>query len=144
MQCHTYNTYLFQDVHATHKDLAIPLVMFHQGDVFVTKMQVEIIVIHVPLAIMISPTAKVLYQQFKLDHIQILSSDLENPFKDCGCDVTGAVDKNCDAEGKCMCKEGYTGDKCNQCAAGNFGFPNCHGKFDKDTKDNTYYVVRIT
>ena len=36
-----------------------------------------------------------------------------------------------------MCKEGYTGDKCNQCAAGNFGFPNCHGQFDKDTKDDT-------
>merc|ERR1711963_641459 len=91
-----------KDVHATHKDLAIPLVMFHQGDVFVKNVGGD-----------------------NCDTCATGYYDFPN-CKDCGCDVTGAVDKNCDAEGKCMCKEGYTGDKCNQCAAGNFGFPNCH------------------
>lgn len=27
--------------------------------------------------------------------------------------------------GRCSCREGYTGDKCNKCAPGYYGFPRC-------------------
>ena len=40
----------------------------------------------------------------------------------CGCDSVGTqTNSTCDSySGKCKCKTGYTGDKCDQCDAGYF------------------------
>ena len=44
---------------------------------------------------------------------------------ECNCDQDGSLDGNCDEAGKCFCKRGFDGDKCNACAYGLYGFPNC-------------------
>ena len=45
----------------------------------------------------------------------------------CGCDSNGSTTLQCNANGKCNCQVGYSGDKCNQCAADYFGYPTCKG-----------------
>ena len=39
---------------------------------------------------------------------------------ECGCSCKGTINesKMCDHQGKCDCKEGYRGDKCNHCDTG--------------------------
>ena len=47
---------------------------------------------------------------------------------DCNCNLTGSVDKTCDANGTCTCKNRLIGgSKCDQCIATYFDFPNCQG-----------------
>ena len=43
----------------------------------------------------------------------------------CNCDTDRSISDNCDDVGKCSCKPGFGGDKCNTCAKGFFGFPHC-------------------
>ncbi|XP_065313132.1 laminin subunit gamma-1-like isoform X2 [Gordionus sp. m RMFG-2023] len=40
----------------------------------------------------------------------------------CGCDPIGSLGMQCNSLGKCPCKTGVAGDKCNVCAANFFGF----------------------
>ena len=47
-------------------------------------------------------------------------------FVDCDCDVKGTVSEICDKNnGRCLCKPGYGGARCDQCISGFTGFPNC-------------------
>ena len=47
-------------------------------------------------------------------------------FIECNCDQNGQLDGNCDDDtGKCYCNPGFDGDKCETCAKGFSGFPNC-------------------
>ena len=49
-----------------------------------------------------------------------------HPYVDCKCDLEGSIGKNCDDYGKCTCaNENVIGDKCNSCADGFYGFPQC-------------------
>ena len=48
-------------------------------------------------------------------------------FIECNCDQDGSLDGYCDDAGKCSCKPGFDEDKCNTCAKGFFGFPQCRG-----------------
>ena len=50
---------------------------------------------------------------------------------ECKCNTIGSEDIGCtDKEGQCTCKDGYTGLKCDTCAAGWFMVNGkCHGKF---------------
>ena len=50
-------------------------------------------------------------------------------FIGCHCHRDGSLDGKCDDAGKCYCKFGIEGDKCNTCAKKFFGFPNCRGIF---------------
>ena len=49
-----------------------------------------------------------------------------HPYLDCKCDSEGSIGNNCDYDGKCTCaNENVIGDKCNSCADGFYGFPQC-------------------
>ena len=48
---------------------------------------------------------------------------------ECNCDKDGSKDVNCTDAGKCSCKPGFDGDKCNICAKDFFGFPRCQGVY---------------
>ncbi|XP_049930403.1 laminin subunit gamma-2 [Epinephelus moara] len=43
----------------------------------------------------------------------------------CRCNLTGSVSASCDSRGRCSCKEGVTGDKCNRCRNGPIGPNGC-------------------
>ena len=49
---------------------------------------------------------------------------------ECECNAEGSVDLNCDAEGKCTCKENITGDKCDEVVPGYYDFPDPKRKLD--------------
>uniref|UniRef100_UPI0037E831B8 laminin subunit gamma-2 isoform X2 n=1 Tax=Semicossyphus pulcher TaxID=241346 RepID=UPI0037E831B8 len=81
----------------------------------------------------------------------------------CRCNATGSVSATCDSRGRCSCKEGVTGDKCNRCPDGPIG-PNgcsqsrqtredsgsqslpcfCYGHSSKCSAQSTYSVHDIT
>ncbi|VEN49015.1 unnamed protein product [Callosobruchus maculatus] len=56
----------------------------------------------------------------------------------CNCDPMGAIDLECDIEGKCRCRIGYEGDRCERCALGYDGWPRCEACAcdDKGTAPN--------
>ena len=44
----------------------------------------------------------------------------------CNCDASGSTEEVCTKSlGNCLCKEGYGGERCDQCQDGWFGYPNC-------------------
>lgn len=47
-------------------------------------------------------------------------------FSVCNCDVKGTLPEVCDkANGKCLCKPGYGGPRCDACVVNYTGFPDC-------------------
>lgn len=45
---------------------------------------------------------------------------------DCTCFDEGTKDNGkCNENGQCNCKENFAGDKCDQCAQGFYGWPEC-------------------
>ena len=61
-------------------------------------------------------------------------------FIECNCTQVGSLDGNCnDTTGKCACKVGFDGDKCNRCDKGYSEFPNC----EKDTSLAIIIVIVI-
>ena len=50
-------------------------------------------------------------------------------FSECLCDVDGSVDNSCtDDGGVCTCIANVSGDKCDVCTTGWYGFPACQGE----------------
>lgn len=55
-----------------------------------------------------------------------LINDNSRFFIDCNCDLKGTVGEVCDKNsGKCLCKEGYGGPRCEQCVPGYYNYPDC-------------------
>ena len=49
---------------------------------------------------------------------------------DCGCDSEGSKNLQCNELSECECKSDLiTGTKCDECAYGYYGFPDCTGNF---------------
>uniref|UniRef100_A0A674ELB0 Laminin subunit alpha 3 n=1 Tax=Salmo trutta TaxID=8032 RepID=A0A674ELB0_SALTR len=46
-------------------------------------------------------------------------------FSECLCDRRGSVLELCDGSGRCVCREGVEGQRCDRCRPGHHTFPNC-------------------
>ena len=47
----------------------------------------------------------------------------------CACDPVGAVKEICDkVNGECLCQDNFNGERCDVCARGYYGYPQCMGK----------------
>lgn len=45
---------------------------------------------------------------------------------DCDCDVQGTTEEVCDKEnGRCICREGFGGSRCDECLPGFYDYPQC-------------------
>ena len=80
---------------------------------------------------------------FSLYYLIYLMSYIE-----CNCDGDGSLDGKCDDAGKCSCKTGFDGVKCNTCAKKFFGFPQCRGiffffNFSKIMLFSFYYLIYL-
>ena len=64
-------------------------------------------------------------------------------FIECNCDGDGSLDGKCDDAGKCSCKTGFDGVKCNACAKKFFGFPQCQGIFFSIFLKLCYFLFTI-
>uniref|UniRef100_H3D7F3 Laminin, gamma 3 n=1 Tax=Tetraodon nigroviridis TaxID=99883 RepID=H3D7F3_TETNG len=45
-------------------------------------------------------------------------SSIDEPCLPCNCNINGSVSLQCDAEGRCPCRAGVTGEKCDKCGPG--------------------------
>ncbi|XP_034038308.1 LOW QUALITY PROTEIN: laminin subunit alpha-3-like [Thalassophryne amazonica] len=48
------------------------------------------------------------------------------PIVECMCDYRGTVREVCDALGRCLCRQGVYGERCDRCLPGHHSFPECH------------------
>lgn len=61
----------------------------------------------------------------KLLQFMSLLSSLTS-FIDCDCDFQGTLAEVCDKDsGKCLCKDGYEGPRCDRCLPGYYNYPEC-------------------
>ena len=44
---------------------------------------------------------------------------------ECNCNAVGSTSTECNSDGQCTCKPGFSGQKCNECDDLHFGFPSC-------------------
>ncbi|XP_059149479.1 laminin subunit alpha-1-like [Physella acuta] len=64
-----------------------------------------------------------------------MTPDMRNPCRRCNCRETTTTQASCVPDdsrmdeglkpGDCICKEGYSGSSCSECALGYYGYPNC-------------------
>ena len=52
----------------------------------------------------------------------------------CTCNAEGSENTACDTAGKCTCKANVIGRDCESCEEGYYGFPDCQGKFFKNSE----------
>ena len=47
---------------------------------------------------------------------------------ECRCGSEGSYFEGCNEDGKCLCRIGFHGLKCKECAPGYYGYPKCQSK----------------
>ena len=51
-------------------------------------------------------------------------------YQGCGCHMVGSISPTCSTNGRCRCKPGFGGYKCDRCISSTYyGFPNCKRKW---------------
>uniref|UniRef100_A0A8C2WYG3 Laminin EGF-like domain-containing protein n=1 Tax=Cyclopterus lumpus TaxID=8103 RepID=A0A8C2WYG3_CYCLU len=50
------------------------------------------------------------------------------PIVECICDYRGTAYGVCDATGRCLCRQGVEGERCDRCRPGRHSFPTCQGE----------------
>jgi len=83
-------------------------------------------------------TAGIHCERCKEYHYRKTKDDVCNP---CNCNQVGSLSLSCNADGKCACKAGVTGDKCDTCKPGYYGFSasgcrRCNCNFEGSTSPN--------
>ena len=78
---------------------------------------------------------------FKNQHLPFFQCD------PCNCSEQGSTSEICDPEdGKCPCKENFSGRACTQCKIDNafrqWPYPDCSGKFKIMTSTGTYFICK--
>lgn len=83
------------------------------------------VVIDAKMVITIIPSVHV--SDYFLNSWQRISVPIKIIFvADCNCDVLGTLEEVCDKDaGKCLCKEGFGGPRCDQCIPGYYNYPDC-------------------
>ena len=67
-----------------------------------------------------------LIQLYRLPSLPFISIPLFETLLGCGCHEVGSVSPTCTTSGRCRCKPGFGGDKCDRCrSSGYYGFPDC-------------------
>lgn len=56
-------------------------------------------------------------------------SDSLFSFAGCDCNLEGVLPEICDAQGRCLCRPGVEGPRCDACRSGFYSFPICQGKW---------------
>ena len=65
-----------------------------------------------------SPGCKALFDGKHCELCEIGYYKVGNLCQSCNCDINGGLSFRCDFNGKCDCKTGYSGDKCDSCKPG--------------------------
>ena len=64
-----------------------------------------------------------------ISHDENLALNKSLWFLECSCDMTGSKGVSCSGYGDCVCKVGYSGQKCSGCTSGYFSSNGlCSGK----------------
>ena len=59
----------------------------------------------------------------------------------CTCNAEGSENTACDTAGKCTCKANVIGRDCDSCEEGYYGFPDCQGKFFKNSDERNQIAM---
>ena len=52
-------------------------------------------------------------------------------FVGCDCNLEGVLPEICDDHGRCLCRPGVEGPRCDSCRTGSYSFPICQGEWVK-------------
>lgn len=50
-------------------------------------------------------------------------------FTGCDCELEGVLPEICDSQGRCLCRPGVEGPRCDACRSDAYSFPICQGKW---------------
>lgn len=100
--------------------------------------------------------ASSIFQRVKVSVYKIQTSTIVDAFlmssffiTGCNCNLKGSRDISCDVSGKCKCKVGHEGSKCEKCSKGYYYKellenlnPTCKGLYSCDAKSCHYSCCR--
>uniref|UniRef100_A0A3Q3XLE7 Laminin subunit alpha 3 n=1 Tax=Mola mola TaxID=94237 RepID=A0A3Q3XLE7_MOLML len=62
----------------------------------------------------------------------------------CVCDYRGTVHTVCNAAGRCLCRQGVKGERCDRCQPGYHSFPNCRGESESPRRREFILAVTVS
>ncbi|KAG7272960.1 hypothetical protein CRUP_035792 [Coryphaenoides rupestris] len=60
---------------------------------------------------------------------------------ECDCDYRGSVSEECDAAGRCVCRQGVEGPRCDRCRPGLHAFPHCQRPGERAGPDHLHWTT---
>ena len=88
----------------------------------------------------------VFFRNFEIHFLTDVLDEVNNTFpkfllSGCTCNAEGSENTACDTAGKCTCKANVIGRDCDSCEEGYYGFPDCQGKFFKNSDQRNQIAV---